>query len=101
MRSALLLCSILFWNTHCILGQNENPIYIGRWVKGNDNCTDLIHIIAPKEDPFYDQYIIPTSLPQEIRRWKKFEFTFVPLRQPVPNGCKARVVGSIQILPER
>ncbi len=73
-------------------------VFSGRLVRGKENCIELIYVTSPKENPYYHQYILPTQVPDDIKYWFQFQFKFTPLRQPVPDECRAKVVAMIEVI---
>ena len=76
---------------------NAQYRYTGSVVKVKGTCTWLIRITKSDEPAFIDKLVMPSGeLPIKFQRKRlKLEFGMNPLRQPIPEGCKANFVGSI------
>jgi hypothetical protein len=85
------LCVVL--NVHA----QSNFWYEGKIVKSKGTCTWLIRITDTNDSAFESKLIDPTGdLPEYFfKRGTKIQFEMHPLRQPIPDGCKANVVASI------
>jgi DNA modification methylase len=101
MYSKFLLILLLLFTFHIINAQS-NFYYKGKIVKSKGTCTWLIRITETNDLAFKNKLINPTgNLPEYfLKRGTKIQFGMDPLRQSVPDGCKANVVASI-VNPEK
>lgn len=69
----------------------------GKIVKRRGTCRWLILITGTNDSAFLGKLIEPTGdLPKVfLKRGTRIQFEMTPLRQPVPEGCKAHFVASI------
>lgn len=75
----------------------SNLWYKGKVVRSTGTCTWLIRITDTNDASFLGKLIEPTGDFPELfhKRGTRLQFEMHPLRQPVPEGCKANVVASI------
>ena len=75
----------------------SNLWYKGKVVRSKGTCTWLILITDTNDESFRGKLILPTGDYPELfqKRGTRLLFEMHPLRQPVPEGCKANVVASI------
>lgn len=97
-----IFSSILVWLTlqsTPALAQS-NLWYKGKVVRSKGTCTWLIRITDTNDQAFLGKLIEPTgNFPEEYQHRRiRLHFEMQPLRQPVPDGCKADVVASVSIL---
>jgi hypothetical protein len=71
--------------------------YKGKVVKRRGTCKWLILITETNDSAFLGKLIEPTGdFPKVLlKRGTRIRFEMTPLRQPVPEGCKAHYVASI------
>ena len=79
----------------------QEVVYRGKFVKGSKSCPVLIKLNKVSSTTLPYQYIMPSGgLPPNYQLGDKINFNMIPLRQPIPAGCKAGVVASISIIQD-
>ena len=74
-----------------------SSLYKGKVVRSKGTCNWLIRITRANDESLLGKLIAPTGDFPEIyqKRGTLLRFEMTPLRQPVPDGCKADIIASI------
>jgi hypothetical protein len=80
----------------------QEVVYHGKFVKGSKYCPVLIKLNKVSATNLPYRYIMPSGgLPPNYQLGDKISFNMTPLRQPIPDGCKAGVVASLSIIQDK